>query len=158
MPHSKMPHSLEITRLGTGQTESLRALLHLFGEAFDEADSYHHHQPDDAWLESLLSDEDFIVLTAKYQGQISGGLCAYVLRKFEQRRKEIYIYDLAVAQKSRRKGVATALIDRVRDLAAQLGAWIIVVQAEFDNDGARALYRTMGPEETSCHYGIPPRR
>jgi hypothetical protein len=43
-----MPHSVEITRLGTGQTESLRALLHLFGEAFDEDDSYHHHQPDDA--------------------------------------------------------------------------------------------------------------
>ncbi len=152
-----MPQSIEISRLGTGQTDSLRALLYLFGEAFDEADSYHNHQPDDAWLENLLSDDDFIVLTAAYQGQISGGLCGYELRKFEQKRKEIYIYDLAVARKSRRRGVATALIDRLRVLAAQLGAWVIFVQADIHNDAARALYRNMAPEETSCHYDIPPR-
>jgi len=153
-----MPQPPEIARLGTGQTESFRAVLQLFGEAFDDANSYQKHQPDDAWLERLLSDDDFILLTASYQGQISGGLCAYILRKFEQRRKEIYIYDLAVAQKSRRKGVATALMDRVRVLASQMGVWIIIVQTEFDNDAARALYGNMGPEETSCHYGILPHR
>ena len=38
-----MPQPPEIARLGTGQTESFRAVLQLFGEAFDDADSYHKH-------------------------------------------------------------------------------------------------------------------
>jgi aminoglycoside 3-N-acetyltransferase I len=37
-----------------------------------------------------------------------GGLIAYELEKFERARSELYIYDLAVAEDHRRRGVATA--------------------------------------------------
>jgi aminoglycoside 3-N-acetyltransferase I len=39
-----------------------------------------------------------------------GGLTAYVFFKFEQERKEVYIYDLAVIQAHRRRHNATNLI------------------------------------------------
>jgi len=41
-------------------------------------------------------------------------LAAYELRKFEQERSEVYIYDLAVASAHRREGIATALIERLK--------------------------------------------
>ncbi|MGI9404951.1 MAG: hypothetical protein ACR2O4_01155 [Hyphomicrobiaceae bacterium] len=40
-----------------------------------------------------------------HERQVIGGLVAYELKKFEQERSEIYIYDLAVAAEHRRKGV-----------------------------------------------------
>lgn len=43
--------------------------------------------------------------------KVVGGLVAYELEKFEQDRREIYIYDLAVLESHRRKGVATRLIE-----------------------------------------------
>jgi aminoglycoside 3-N-acetyltransferase I len=53
---------------------------------------------------------------------VTGALCAYELRKFEQERSEIYIYDLAVAMTHRRQGIATALISSLQDIAAARGA------------------------------------
>jgi aminoglycoside 3-N-acetyltransferase I len=39
----------------------------------------------------------FIAVVAFKGGDAVGGLAAYELKKFEQERSEIYIYDLAVA-------------------------------------------------------------
>jgi aminoglycoside 3-N-acetyltransferase I len=52
-------------------------------------------------------------------------LAAYVLKKFEQERTEIYIYDLAVGEKYRRRGIATGLINKLREIAREIGAWVI---------------------------------
>jgi aminoglycoside 3-N-acetyltransferase I len=38
-------------------------------------------------------------------GVVVGGIAAYELKKFEQERSEIYIYDLAVASEHRREAL-----------------------------------------------------
>jgi len=43
---------------------------------------------------------------------------AYELHKFEQQRSEIYIYDLAVLAAHRRQGIATAMIQALKKIAA----------------------------------------
>ena len=48
-----------------------------------------------------------------------GGLAAYELDKFEQDRREIYIYDLAVVESHRRMGVATGLIGELKRIASE---------------------------------------
>ena len=91
--------------------------------------------------------------------RVIGGITAYLLRKFEQARSEIYIYDLAVAEQSRRRGVATALIDEVRRIARERGAWTIFVQADVipEDEPARALYRKLAVDEiTALHFDIAP--
>ena len=62
------------------------------------------------------------------------------LEKLEQQRSEIYIYDLAVATCHRRKGIATALIRAVQQIAANCDAHEIFVQADQGDDPAIALY------------------
>lgn len=148
--------SFEIARLRSADVSHVRALNRLFGEAFDDPDAYGGSPPGEAYLRGLLAKDHVIVLTASAAGDLAGGLVAYELEKFEQARSEIYIYDLAVAEAWRRRGVATALIARLQDLAAQRGAWVIFVQADYGDDPAIALYEKLGAREEVLHFDIPP--
>ena len=87
-------------------------------------------------------------------GEVVGGLAAYELMKFEQERSEIYIYDLAVAEAHRRQGVATALIEHLRKIAQERGAWVIYVQADLVDEPAVALYTKLGVREDVLHFDI----
>ena len=130
----------------------------LFGKAFAEPETYFERRPEDAWLNDLLAKEDFVMLVAHSQGTMVGALAAYVLTKFEQARREIYIYDLAVAEDRRREGIATALIGRLREIGRDLGAWVIFVQADHGDEPAIALYEKLGAREDVLHFDIEPER
>lgn len=134
----------------------MRALLDLFGREFGEVTTYSRQQPDDDYLATLLRSQTFIALAAWDGDSIVGGLAAYLLPKFEQARSEIYIYDLAVDVESRRQGIATALVDRLRSVARQLGAYVIFVQADQGDDPAIALYTKLGTREDVLHFDIDP--
>jgi len=83
-----------------------------------------------------------------------GGLVAYELDKFEQARREVYIYDLAVRPAHRRQGIATALIARLGEIAARRSAWVIYVQADYGDDPAIALCEKLGVREAVLHFDI----
>ena len=85
--------------------------------------------PRDEYLAALLAKPNVIGLVARDDQQVVGGLMAYVLDKLEQERSEVYIYDLAVAETHRRKGIATKLINELKPIARAKGAYIIFVQA-----------------------------
>lgn len=151
--------TVRIERLGPGGLPTLRALNELFGEVFGEPQTYAGDPPDEDWCRDLLAREDVILLVAVDGPQIVGGLAAYVLRKFEQARSEIYIYDLAVASGRRREGVATALIDEVRRIGRERKVWTIFVQADVvpEDEPARQLYRKLASDEiTALHFDIAP--
>jgi aminoglycoside 3-N-acetyltransferase I len=136
----------------------MRAMLAMFGSAFEDAETYTAAQPDDTYLASLLARDTFIAIAATKGDEVVGGLAAYVLRKFEQARSEIYIYDLAVDEAYRRQGVASALIERLKDEARTRGAYVIYVQADYGDDAAVALYTKLGVREDVMHFDIEPRR
>ena len=133
----------------------MHGLLDLFGEAFEDVETYGHARPDAAYLERLLGGEQFIALVAVKDGTVVGGLAAYELPKFEQARSEIYIYDLAVAGAHRRQGIATALIERLKAIGAARGAYVIFVQADYVDPPAIALYTKLGTREEVLHFDIP---
>ena len=99
----------------------------------------------------------FIALAAVVDETVVGGLAAYELRKFEQDRTEIYIYDLAVAAGHRRKGIATALIRELQLMATEREAYVIFVQADQSDPPAIALYSKLGRREDVLHFDLPPR-
>ena len=147
---------IDIRLLGAQDVPLLRAMLGLFAREFDDAPSYLGRQPDDAYLRQLLARDTFVAIAAVEGTQVTGGLAGYVLPKFEQARSEIYIYDLAVDAGSRRRGIATAMIDRLRAHAADIGAWVVFVQADYGDDPAVALYTKLGTREDVMHFDIAP--
>ncbi len=137
-------------------SETLKQLSILFAEAFEDHESYQSAIPSDEYLEGLLAREDFIPLVAVADDKVVGGLVAYVLRKFEQERSEIYIYDLAVDEAYRRRGIATGLIEKLREIARERGAWVIYVQADHGDEPAITLYESLGTREDVLHFDISP--
>jgi aminoglycoside 3-N-acetyltransferase I len=133
----------------------MKGLLSVFGEAFGEPETYQGAVPGDAYLARLLAKPDFIALAAMADDVVVGGLTAYVLEKFERARSEIYIYDLAVVEAHRRRGVATALIRKLQELGRLLGAYVIFVQADPGDDPAVRLYESFGAREDVFHFDIP---
>jgi aminoglycoside 3-N-acetyltransferase I len=143
-----------VRRLAQGEAPLFHQLNDLFGAAFGDAGTYQAARPTTAYLERLLEKEHIIPLVALAHGRIIGGLVAYELDKFEQDRREIYIYDLAVHEEYRRQGVATALIRHLRQIASQRGAWVIYVQADYGDEAAIALYTKLGHREDVLHFDI----
>jgi aminoglycoside 3-N-acetyltransferase I len=146
----------EIRRLGPHDLPRMRALNAMFAAAFEDPESYGAAPPGDSWLTDVLAREDVVALAAEADGAVVGGLVAYELMKFEQARRELYIYDLAVDAGHRRRGVATALIRWLQRRAAERGAYVIFVQADHGDDPAIALYESLGEREEVLHFDIPP--
>ena len=145
-----------VKRLSPSHITEYRALMALFGEAFEMKEVYTGIPPSEAYVRDLLASAPFIALTAHAPdgAAVIGGLTAYELQKFEQERSEVYIYDLAVAPTHRRQGVATALIEALKPIAAARGAYVIVVQADHDDPPAAALYGRLGVREQVLHFDI----
>jgi len=143
-----------IRRLGPSDLALARRMNALFAEAFDDPETYEVAPPDDAWLTSLLAREHVAALVALAEGEVVGALVAYELDKFERARREFYIYDLAVAAGRRRRGIATALIEHLRAIAARRDVWVIYVQADYGDDPAVALYEKLGTREDVMHFDI----
>jgi len=145
-----------VRRLVSGDVELARQLNRLFGEAFGDRETYVAAPPSDAYLESLLAKDHVVILAAFAGESVVGGLVAYELEKLERARREFYIYDLAVDEAHRRRGIATALIELVRDIATRRGAWVIFVQADYGDDPAISLYEKVGQREEVLHFDIKP--
>jgi aminoglycoside 3-N-acetyltransferase I len=143
-----------IHRVTPGDVQILRELLGVFGEAFEDVARYRKDGPSDEYLERLLRSDYFIAIAAVASGVVVGGLAGYELRKFEQERSEIYVYDLAVASSHRRQGIATALIAELREIAAARRASVIFVQADQGDTPAIELYSKFGEREEVLHFDI----
>jgi aminoglycoside 3-N-acetyltransferase I len=140
--------------LTTADVALLKALLGVFGTAFEDTVAYGSNVPSDEYLSRLLGKEHFIAVVAMADGVVIGGLAAYQLDKFEQDRREIYIYDLAVLAEHRRKAVATGLIGELKRIAAARDVYVIFVQADLEDAPAIALYEKLGTKETAHHFDI----
>lgn len=149
---------IETRVLGAQDVLVLRSMLGMFGRAFEDLPTYTADQPDDEYLRRLLESPAFVAVAALAGTDVVGGLAGYVLPKFEQVRSELYIYDLAVEEAHRGRGVATAMIQELQSLAAARGIYVIFVQADHGDDPAIALYTKLGVREEVLHFDIAPRK
>lgn len=145
---SSVPFS--IRQLASNDVALMEAMLTTFGKAFDEVDTNTAARPSKAYFERLLGSGYFIALAALKNGTVVAGIAAYELQKFEQERSEIYIYDLAVAVEHRREGIATALIQELKKIAAARAAYVIFVQADIGDDLPSRSTRSWEPAKTCC--------
>lgn len=145
-----------IHRLGSGDDGWFDEMLDLFADAFDDYQNYASSRPGRTYRARLLARDEVVALVARGEnGAVIGAAVAYELPKFEQERSEMYLYDIAVARSHRRQGIATALIDTLRVIASERGAWVLYVQADHGDDPAVALYTKLGKREDVMHFDIP---
>lgn len=133
-------------RLNEDYAADMRALNVLFGEVFDDPERYRDNPPNDTYIKQFLNSSSHIVIVATDNGKVIGGLVAYVLDKFEMERREVYIYDLAVAGDYQRQGIGARLIAKLKEAARKAGAYVIFVQAD-EGDDAVYFYRSLKPSE-----------
>jgi aminoglycoside 3-N-acetyltransferase I len=146
-----------IKRLRAGDADMFGSLLDLFGQVFDDIETYGNARPGPTYRMQILSRDEVVMLVATEGKTVVGGLVAYELLKFERERSEFYIYDLAVAPEHRRRGIATQLIEAVKAIARERGGWVVYVQADHGDDPAIALYTKLGHREDVLHFDISPR-
>lgn len=145
-----------VRTLGPADIPQLRELNQLFGDAFRDSATYCSQPPGDGYVRRLLTDPHVIVLVVLAGAEVAGGLVAYELPKFEQERSEIYLYDLAVAEPMRRRGIASALLAHLCGIAAERGASSVFVQADHVDGPAISLYEKFGTREEVLHFDIRP--
>ena len=146
----------DIHRLRPGELSLFNGMLDVFARAFEEPETYSNARPAPGYVNELLGREDFVALVAKAGDGVVGAVTAYELQKYEQARREIYIYDLAVAETHRRRGYATALIEGVKAIARDRDAYVVIIQAERGDEPAATLYTKLGIREEVLHFDIDP--
>ena len=149
---SRMAYRFE--RLSASDLPYARALLAVFAVAFGEPEMYQARPASDDYLAELLAKPHVLTLVALEGQTVVGGLVAYELEKLERARSEIYIYDLAVDEAHRRRGVATGLIRALGRIAKPRGAWVMFVQADREDTPAIRLYESLGKREDVHHFDI----
>ena len=146
---------VEYARLGPGDADKLKEMNGFFGRVFPDPDVLDCKGASTEQRETWLAADGNVALVAHQGADIIGGLVAYRFDKIEGR-SEYYIYDLAVAEAFRRRGIATRLIDRLCSIAHEAGAWVTYIQADKGDAPAIALYSKLGRREDILHFDIDP--
>ena len=127
-------------RLKPGDRDLARRLFAIMAEVFGED----HEALSDAYIDSLIAREDFWAIAAYIDDQIVGGVTAHTLPMTRTASSEVFVYDIAVRNDHRRKGVGRHLMSELRDSAAARGIRVLFVPAENHDLHALDFYRALG--------------
>jgi aminoglycoside 3-N-acetyltransferase I len=94
--------------------------------------------------EALLADPRTLMLVAFDGGRPVGFVLGHELPRRHGERAKLFVYEVDVAETHRRRGIASALLARLAELARERGIRTGFVLTEPDNGPANALYRSAG--------------
>jgi ribosomal protein S18 acetylase RimI-like enzyme len=123
---------MRIERLGPGDEKKLNAAEELFDGPVKE-DAAHR----------FLNDPTHHMLIAYADGE-PAGFVSGVEMTHPDKGTEMFLYELGVGEAHRRKGVATALVEALKDLARERGNYGMWVLCDEDNEAANRTYRRAG--------------
>jgi ribosomal protein S18 acetylase RimI-like enzyme len=120
------------------------ALVLVAGELFDRP-------PTPEWTTRFLAEDGHHLLLALFD-EVPVGFVSGVETTHPDKGTEMFLYELAVGEKHRNRGVGRALVRALAELAAQRGCYGMWVLTDADNAPALAAYRAAGggePEPTT---------
>ena len=126
------------SRLGAGDERRLQELCRRFK----------HRVPSDEEAAALLARDDVHVWIADVDGEVAGFAYAYVLLRIDGD-TGIFLYELEVDERFRRRGLGRALVDEARALAERVGALKMWVDTSYDNEPARRTYAAAGGDPSA---------
>lgn len=100
------------------------------------------------FLYTRFDEENSEIIVAAIQDEIVGfAVVQYIVRAespFSKERRYLHIEELGVDENHRRKGIASAIIDFVKESAKKRGFHRMELDVWEFNDGALALYESIG--------------
>jgi len=133
-------NEIKIQRLAAGGADLAAETFAVMAQAFEEERA--PLRP--AYLNHLLQRPDFWAWTALAAGRVVGGLTAFTLPMTRAETSELMIYDLAVSEGFRRRGVGRALVEEACRAAAAAGVPVAFVLADNEDVHALDFYRALG--------------
>lgn len=124
---------MEIVALGPGDDDHALALSPLFDGPADPGA-----------VRRFLSEPTHHLLVANADDGEPIGFVSGVEITHPDKGTELLLYELGVAEEHRRRGVATALVAALAEIARAAGCYGMWVLTEVDNDAAQATYRRAG--------------
>jgi ribosomal protein S18 acetylase RimI-like enzyme len=94
--------------------------------------------------EALLADSRTLLLVAFDEGRPVAFVLAHELPRRHGDPAKLFVYEIDVAESHQRRGIGSALLDRLAELARARGIRTGFVLTEPDNGPANALYRGAG--------------
>jgi ribosomal protein S18 acetylase RimI-like enzyme len=94
--------------------------------------------------EALLSDPRTLMLVAFDGERPVGFVLAHELPRRHGDRSKLFVYEVEVAPTHRQRGIGSALLARLAELARERGILVGFVLTDEDNVAANALYRSAG--------------
>ena len=111
-----------------------------------EAAALFDHPIDVQATAAFLADDRHHLLIGYVGGQPAGFVTAVELLHPDKPRPEMFLYELGVEPEFRRRGVATALMQRLVELCHERGCGEMFVLTDEDNIAGQATYRRAGGE------------
>ncbi|MGW1910812.1 GNAT family N-acetyltransferase [Streptomyces sp. NPDC002076] len=104
------------------------------------------------WAERFLTTAGHHLLLAYAQDeQVPVGFVSGVETVHPDKGTEMFLYELAVDEPYRRRGIGRALVERLAALARERGCYGMWVGVDAENDVALAAYRSAGgKDDDSC--------
>ncbi len=131
--------TLRIERL-TDQIDLASNAFRMMHEVFDEGGT----PLSDDYVARLLADPRFHAFVAVEADEPVGCITAHDLPMTRHERDESFVYDLAVPDDHRRRGIGRLLVEALVADAARRGIDVVFVPADNDDDHALAFYASLG--------------
>jgi len=119
---------------------SLAKQLFIF---FEEDEGETATLPSDEYLKNLLAKNDYHVLVALEENTLAGGLTAYELL-LPAGFTELFLYEIAVKEEFRRKGIARRLVQELNALGKQRGCSETFVFTTPGEEAPSKFYASLG--------------
>ena len=136
---------MTIRRLAAGDERRLQELCRRFKQRV----------PSDEEATRLLVRDDIHIWVAEEDGELAGFTYAYILLRIDGDRS-VFLYELDVDERFRRRGIGRALVDEARKLAEREGVLKMWVDTSYDSEPAKRTYAAAGgtpSDEPTLTYG-----
>ena len=125
---------MRIRRLGGGDADLAVATMREFkGRSVSTAEA-----------EAFLGDSRHYLIVADDLGEPAGFLLAYRLNRIDRPSAKLFIYELEVAERCRRRQIATSIVKIVNEIASRERMMSIFVLTNRSNEAAVAFYKSTG--------------
>jgi GNAT superfamily N-acetyltransferase len=106
------------------------------------------------WCQSFLRVERNILIAALCDAKPIGFTIAYLLDRAERSSPVLLLYEIEVTKAHRLRGIGRAMVERLKEVALEHGAYKMWVLTDPANHAARALYRASGGTEAGSNLLI----